>query len=82
VRKIVGTGESIRFIDDLLDVLMPLLPLSASEVEVLDGDGSVVDRLPEMLVARGIARHVAVAVLNAFRTDEPLMECIQESLKK
>jgi len=82
VRKIVGTGESIRFIDDLLDVLMPLLPLSASEVEGLDGDGSVVDRLPEMLVARGIARHVAVAVLNAFRTDEPLMECIQESLKK
>jgi hypothetical protein len=82
VRKIVGTGESIRFIDDLLDVLMPLLPLNTTEVEVLEGSGSVLDRLPEMLAARGIARSVADTVVNAFRADAPLLESIQDSLTK
>jgi hypothetical protein len=82
VRKIVGTGESIRFIDDLIDVLMPLLPLGSAEVEVLEGSGSVLERLPEMLAARGVARSVADAVVNAFTADEPLIESIQDGLKK
>lgn len=81
VRKLVGTGESIRFIDDLIDVLMPLLPLRSAEVEVLEGSGSVLERLPAMLAARGVARSVADAVVNAFTTDEPLIESIRDALK-
>ena len=33
VRKIIGTGESVKYLDDVTDVLMPLLPLSSGEVE-------------------------------------------------
>lgn len=82
VRKIVGTGESIRFIDDLTDVLMALLPLTTSEIEESDGSASVLDRLAEMLIGRDIAPAIAAAVVNAFKTDEPLLESISASVRK
>jgi hypothetical protein len=81
LRKIVGTGESIRFTADVRDVLMPLLPLDASETTALDGTGSVLDRLPDMLVERDIERKVAVAVVNAFKADEPLLDSILQVLE-
>jgi hypothetical protein len=81
VRKIVGTGESIRFISDVRDVLMPLLPLDASEAAALEGAGSVLDRLPGMLVERNINRNVAATVVDAFKSDEPLLESILRVLK-
>jgi hypothetical protein len=81
VRKVVGTGESIRYIDDLTDVLMPLLPLSSAQVEGAKDSASVLGRLSGMLVERDIRPAVASAVVRAFKSDEPLMESISGALK-
>ena len=81
VRKIVGTGESIKYIDDLTDILMPLLPLSSAQVEGVEDSESVSDRLSGMLVERDIRPAVASAVVRAFKYDEPLMESISGALK-
>jgi hypothetical protein len=81
VRKIIASGESIRYMVDLSDMLMPLLPLNISEAAVLDRSGSVLDRLPEMLAANDIGIGLATALVEAFKKDEPLLESIQASLK-
>lgn len=81
VRKIVGTGESIRFIDDVTGVLMPLLPFSEAEMNEAEDPRSVLDRLPHILAERGVALPIAVAVVGAFKADEPLMESIAQALK-
>jgi len=81
VRKIVGTGESVKYLDDLTDILMPLLPLSSAEVEGTEDSQSVLDRLPAMLIGRDIHPAVASAIVRAFRSDEPLMESISGALK-
>ena len=77
----MGTGESVKYLDDLLDVLMALLPLSSAEVEGAEDSQSVLDRLPGMLVERDIRPAVASAIVRAFRSDEPLMESISGALK-
>lgn len=82
VRKIVGTGESIHFIGDLTNVLMPLLPLSVGDVGATEGATSVVDRLADMLIERGVKPSVAHAVVEGFKKDEPLLECIAEALMR
>lgn len=81
VRKIVGTGESIRFISDVRAVLMPLLPLDVSETAELAGAGTILGRLPKLLAERGVNHEIAETVVAAFERDEPLLESILGVLK-
>ncbi|MFA5890840.1 MAG: hypothetical protein WDA27_07805 [Actinomycetota bacterium] len=79
VRKLVGTGEDLKTLKDIDRVLLPLMPLGPSELPSSD-DGSFLATLPELLAGRGVNRGAADALVQAFRSRQPLMEKLHEYL--
>lgn len=76
LRKIVATGADMTSVTQVEDALLPVLPLSGG---VLRHDASsILDRLPSLLVGKGIDENVTLRVLNAFEKDQPLMEAVAE----
>jgi len=76
LRKIVATGEDLTRVSQVEDALLPVLPLSGG---VLRHDsGSILDRLPGRLDAKGIDVDLTLRVVEAFENDRPLMEAVAE----
>jgi hypothetical protein len=76
VRKIVATGDELRTIADVERVLRPLLPLS-DDATAMD-NASALDVLPRLLSEQGIAEETTRALVDAFRSQSPLIERLYE----
>jgi hypothetical protein len=76
VRKIVATGEELRTIADVERVLRPLLPLTDEETAM--DNASALDVLPRLLSEQGIAEETTRALVDAFRSQSPLIERLYE----
>ena len=78
VRKLVATGDDIKTLDDVRQVLLPLLPL---EVETIDGVGeSVLSILPALLSKRGLATKAVETAITAFLEQKPVVESLHKHL--
>jgi len=76
VRKLVATGDDLRTLDDVEQALLPLLPL---EVESqLESGPALLERLPDLLAARGIDAEAARTVVQAFIANESVLERLHE----
>lgn len=78
VRKLVATGEDIKTLDDVSQVLLPLLPL---QIETIDEVGeSVLHLLPRLLSKRGLSAKAVEAVITAFLEQKPIVESLHKYL--
>jgi len=72
VRKLVATGDDIKTLDDVRQILLPLLPL---KVETINEIGeSVLNILPELLSERGLPRKEVEIIIDAFLERKPIVE--------
>lgn len=76
LRKIVATGEELRTVTDVERVLRPLLPLR-DEPAATDNT-SALDVLPRLLAEQGIAQDTTRVLVDAFRSQSPLIERLHE----
>jgi len=76
VRKIVATGEELRTVTDVERVFRPLLPLS-DERAAMD-NASALDVLPRLLADQGIAQDTTRVLVEAFRSQSPMIERLHE----
>jgi hypothetical protein len=78
VRKLVATGDDIKTLDDVRQVLLPLLPL---QVETINEVGeSVLNMLPKLLSKRGLSAEAVEAVITAFLEQKPIVENLHKYL--
>ena len=76
VRKLVAAGDELRTLGEVRRVLLPLLPLEG-ELQV-DKEGSVLDLLPDVLSAHGIAPETTKILLGAFQDKKGLVETLHD----
>lgn len=72
VRKLIGTGEEIRTMADVKNVLMPLLPLGGEIASQFHE--SILDLLPSLISSNGIPEEAVRTVINAFLAQRPILE--------
>lgn len=80
VRKLVATGGEVRSVGDVSRALLPLLPLQPETVAA--PEESALDLLPELLGHRGIDRAAVQVVIDAFRSQEALVERLHGFLNR
>lgn len=72
VRKLVATGDDIKTLDDVRQVLLPLLPL---QVETINEVGeSVLNMLPKLLSNRGLPEKAVETVVDAFLEQRSIVQ--------
>lgn len=76
VRKLVATGDELETLDGIQQTLLPLLPLEAEPR--LAGGLALLERLPDLLAARGINAEAAHTVVEAFVANESILERLHE----
>lgn len=64
VRKLFGSGDELRTVDDVCRVLLPLLPLEGHEVL---RPRNVLDTLPKLLARHGVDEMASDVAIAAFR---------------
>jgi hypothetical protein len=78
VRKLLGTGEDLRSLQDLQAIVAPLLPLDigpgTSPTE------SSLDVLPKLLADQGLEESSVRTLVKAYRSHELLVEAIYKGL--
>lgn len=79
IRKLVATGQELVTLADVERVLLPLLPLSLDSIEVGDSQ-SLLDELPGHLERAGVARELADAAVEAFRSHRPIVQEIHRNV--
>jgi hypothetical protein len=76
VRKLIAVGEELRSLSDIERTLLPLLPIEGLKA---DGDElSALDMLPDLLHSRGIDPAATVALVDAFREQQSLLERLEK----
>ena len=80
VRKLVATGDDVRSVGDVSRTLLPLLPLEPEAVAA--PEASALDLLPDLLGAKGIDGAAVQVAIDAFRSQESLVERLHEFLSK
>jgi hypothetical protein len=78
LRKLLGTGDEMTTLSDVDRVLLPLLPLPAAEGP--EASASALALLPSILSERGINRAAVETVVQAFTSQQPLLERLHEHL--
>jgi len=81
IRKIVATGEDLASLSDVERTLLPLLPLTQTDLELEDAQ-SPLDELAEHLERAGIARRLADTAVAAFRDHRPIVQELHRELTK
>ena len=72
VRKLVATGDDIKTLDDVRQVLLPLLPLQVETINEV-GEG-VLGMLPKLLSNRGLPEKAVETVVNAFLEQRSIVQ--------
>lgn len=78
VRKLIATGEQLKEVSDVENALLPLLPLQ-DDIRSAASDG-VLARLPELLENPALTRDAIKKVVDAFVSQEPLVEALHTYL--
>lgn len=78
VRKLVSTGSQLKEVSDVEDALLPLLPLHERITE--SSADTILDRLPQLLQGRNLTSDAIETVVEAFLTQEPLIESLHKRL--
>jgi hypothetical protein len=73
VRKIVASGDDLTTLDDVQTALLPLLPLPISDALSAE-DSNLLALLPSLLEPRGIEPRLTEAALDAFASNESIVE--------
>jgi hypothetical protein len=73
VRKLVASGNDLTTLDDVQTALLPLLPLPINESISAD-ESNLLVLLPELLQASGIQPRLTEAALNAFASNDSIVE--------
>lgn len=74
VRKLIATGDDIQTLEDIKQLLLPLLPLQVETVEPV-GE-SVLAILPNLLSKRGLPEQAIRVVVDAFLEQRPIVESL------
>lgn len=74
LRKLVATGRELIAMSAIEDTLLPVLPFRVADLGM--GRTTLIDRLPELLEAKGIDSSLAAAALASFRQNRSPMEGI------
>ena len=74
LRKLVATGRELTALSAIEDTLLPVLPFKIAHFGT--ERATLIDRLPEMLEARGVDSSLAAAALASFRQNRSPMEGI------
>ena len=74
LRKLVATGRELTTLSAIEDALLPVLPFGLVQFET--EREALVDRLPEMLEAKGVEPPLAAAALVSFRENRSPMDGI------
>lgn len=74
LRKLVATGRELTTLSAIEDTLLPLLPFTKFKFETKRE--TLVDRLPEMLEAKGVAPPLAAAAQTSIRENRSPMDGI------
>jgi hypothetical protein len=75
VRKLIAVGEDLLNLNDVERTLLPLLPIEGLEASA--EEFSALDMLPGLLKPLGIAPAVTVAMVDAFREQQSLLERLE-----
>lgn len=76
VRKLVATGDELRRLKDVEQVLLPLLPL---QVELFADVGvSVLDILPKMLASNDLPETAIETIVDAYLKQQSIVERLHE----
>ena len=80
VRKLVATGVDLRTLGQVEQVLRPLLPLDQADNAA--ESSNILSTLPDLLASRGIERSDTETLLDAFESQQSLMEALHETEAK
>jgi hypothetical protein len=72
LRKLVATGQDIETLDDVRNVLLPLLPLDVPRSE--SSEAGLLARLADLLEEDGIDRRATETAVDAFIRNQSIME--------
>lgn len=76
VRKLVGTGDDIKTLDDIEQILLPLLPLQIETID--DVSESLLEMLPKLLSSDGIDEKAVDIVVKAFIEQKPIVDSLHK----
>lgn len=81
VRKLVLTGDRLKALDDVEEVLLPLLPFKASNVQVRES--SALEMVPRLLATEDdhIDPDVVQSLIEAFEDQKSLMKELHRTLQ-
>lgn len=77
VRKLVATGEALGTLADVRSVLLPLLPLLIDDPS--SAQTNLLELLPELLAENSIPLSVTGVVVDAFTSNESMLERLHSS---
>ena len=75
LRKLVATGRELKAISSVEEALLPVLPFNVSAGG--SEDGSLLERIPQMLADRGIEHSLATAAIESFQANRSPLEGIE-----
>jgi hypothetical protein len=81
VRKLVGTGEDLRSLNDVETLLSPLLPIAFARA-IGDKTQTVWSLVYQSLEKKGVGRDVIEALVKAYEEQRSAMEALRNTLKK
>ena len=77
LRKLVATGEELGTPGGVESLLRPLLPLR--QMPPVTANASALERLPDLLATRGIARETTAVLVDAYVNQRALIEALHKS---
>lgn len=78
VRKLLGTGEDLRSLQDLQTIVAPLLPLVIGQTT--SSTESSLDVLPGLLADQGLSESAVRTLVDAYQGHELLVEALYKGL--
>ena len=81
VRKLVATGEELRHLLDVEQLLSPLLPLDVNHAQNLAPEDPLT-HLPSLPALRTVSRDAINLMVDAFRDQLPMLDRLHQARKK
>jgi hypothetical protein len=81
VRKLVATGEELRHLADVEQLLSPLLPLDVNHSQNMAPEDPL-KHLPSLPALRSVPSDAIKLVVDAFRDQEPMLDRLHQARKQ